>query len=691
MTREQAYERIAELTRQINEHNYRYYVLSQPVISDQDFDLLLRELQDLEKEYPDLILPDSPTQRVGGGITKEFRQAPHEYPMLSLSNTYSFEELADFDNRVRKLLEGEAHEYVCELKFDGVSISLTYENGRLIQALTRGDGFQGDDVTTNIKTIRSIPLKLQGDYPPVFTIRGEIYMTLDGFRELNEQREEDGEPLFANPRNATAGSIKMQDSALVGRRPLDCYLYFLLGDGLPFRTHYENIMKAKQWGFRISPYLVKCKTLAEVGEFIKAWEKDREKLPFDIDGIVIKVNAYDQQAKLGSTAKSPRWAIAYKYNPERVATRLLKISYQVGRTGAVTPVANLEPVLLAGTTVKRASLHNADIIGELDVREGDRVFVEKGGEIIPKIVGVDIASRPANLPPAMYITQCPECKTPLQRKEGEAIHYCPNEDGCPPQIKGRLEHFISRRAMNIESLGEGKIGLLYDKGLVRNIADLYDLTFEKLLGLEKTYPATEEQKSRKISFREKTVSNILKGLEASRSVPFDRVLYALGIRFVGETVAARLAGHFIALDNLRAASYDELIQVEEIGEKIAESIVRYFGKPENIAILGRLRAKGIQFALEGERVRRKSDLLSGKTIVATGKLLSLDRKQINQVILENGGKPAGSVSSQTDFLLAGDKPGPDKVKKARELGITIISEEEFLAMIGGGSRQGKMF
>jgi len=691
MTREQAYERIAELTRQINEHNHRYYVLSQPVISDQDFDRLLRELQDLEKENPDLILPDSPTLRVGGDITKEFRQAPHTYPMLSLSNTYSFEELTDFDNRVRKLLEGEVPEYVCELKFDGVSISLNYEQGKLMQALTRGDGMQGDDVTTNIKTIRSIPLRLHGDFPPAFTIRGEIYMTLEGFRKLNEQREEIGEPAFANPRNATSGSIKMQDSALVSRRPLACYLYFILGDNLPSRNHYENITKAKQWGFRISPYMAKCKTLAEVREFISFWEKEREKLDFDIDGIVIKVNSYDQQEKLGSTAKSPRWAIAYKYNPERVVTRLLKISYQVGRTGAVTPVANLEPVLLAGTTVKRASLHNADIIQALDVREGDRVFVEKGGEIIPKIVGVDVANRPANLPPTLYITHCPECKTLLQRKEGEAIHYCPNEDGCPPQIKGRLEHFISRRAMNIESLGEGKIGLLYDKGLVKNIADLYDLTFEKLLGLEKTYPATDEQKARRISFREKTVSNILRGLEASRTVSFDRVLYALGIRFVGETVAARLAAHFISLDNLRAASYDELIQAEEIGDKIAESIVSYFGKPGNISILDRLESKGIQFALKEDRVQRKSDHLEGKTLVATGKLVNFDRTQINLAILEHGGKPAGSVSRQTDFVLAGDKPGPDKIKKARELGVRVITEEEFLSIISAGSQQGKMF
>ncbi len=679
MTKEKAKKRIEELTRIINEHNYRYYVLAKPVISDYDFDMLLEELMKLEEQFPEFVQPDSPTKRVGGDITKEFVQREHKYQMLSLSNTYSEEELKDFDTRVKKVT-GDDVEYVCELKYDGVSISLSYKNGLLDYALTRGDGRKGDDVTANIKTIKSIPLKIHGDYPDEFIIRGEVFMPKEGFAKLNEERIEIGEEPFANPRNATAGTIKTQDSAEVAKRPLDCYLYYLFGENLPFDNHYDNLMKAREWGFKVPQYIVKCRKMDEVFDFINFWDKERDNLPFEIDGIVIKVNSYSQQRELGATAKSPRWAIAYKFKAERVETILNSVSFQVGRTGAITPVANLKPVQLAGTTVKRASLHNADIIEALDVRIGDTVYVEKGGEIIPKIVGVNLDKRPAGAERFRFIDKCPECGTPLVRKEGEALHYCPNEDGCPPQIKGRIEHFISRNAMNIDSLGEGKVEMLYDNGLVKDVADLYDLTYDKLIGLEKKIEANGDKKEKKLSFQEKTVRNILKGVEKSKEVPFDRVLYALGIRYVGRTVAQKLANHYHSIDNLMKASYDELINVDEIGDKIAESIIKFFSKEKNINIINRLKEKGVQFELKNP-LQVRSDKLAGKVIVASGKLDNFSREEIKQVIMENGGKPSSSVSKKTDFLLAGENIGPNKLAKAKELGIPIITEDEFLKMI----------
>ncbi len=679
MTKEEAKKRITELASIINKHNHRYYVLASPVISDYDFDMLLEELAKLEEQYPEFVQPDSPTKRVGGDITKNFIQRQHRYPMLSLSNTYSEAELLDFDRRVKKVT-GENVEYVCELKFDGVSISLNYINGLLNQALTRGDGVKGDDVTTNIKTIKSIPLKIHGDYPDEFVIRGEVFMPKDGFAKLNEGRIEIGEEPFANPRNATAGTLKTQDSAEVAKRPLDCYLYYLFGENLPFTNHYDNLMKAREWGFKVPQYIVKCRKMDEVFDFINEWDKERDNLPFEIDGVVIKVNSYNEQQELGATAKSPRWAIAYKFKAERVETILNSVSFQVGRTGAITPVANLKPVQLAGTIVRRASLHNADIIEALDVRIGDTVYVEKGGEIIPKIISVNFDKRPSGLQKLSFINRCPECETSLIRKEGEANHYCPNENGCPPQIKGRIEHFISRNAMNIDSLGEGKVEMLYDNGLVKNVADLYGLTFDNLIGLEKVIEVTEDKKEKKLSFQEKTVKNILSGIEASKQVEFDRVLFGLGIRYVGRTVAKKLVNHYHTIERLENASFEELILVDEIGERIAGSIIEFFSQEENIKIIERLKENGIQFELKNPLVI-KSDKLVNKTIVASGKLANFSRDEIKQVILENGGKPASSVSKKTDFLLAGENIGPNKLAKAKELGIHIITEDEFVKMI----------
>ncbi len=679
MTKEEAKKRITELANIINKHNHRYYVLASPVISDYNFDMLLEELTILEEQYPEFVQPDSPTKRVGGDITKNFIQRQHKYQMLSLSNTYSEAELLDFDRRVKKVT-GENVEYVCELKFDGVSISLTYINGLLNQALTRGDGVKGDDVTANIKTIKSIPLKIQGDYPDEFVIRGEIFMPKDGFAKLNEGRLEIGEEPFANPRNATAGTLKTQDSAEVAKRPLDCYLYYLFGEKLPFSNHYYSLMKAREWGFKVPQYIVKCRKMDEVFDFINEWDKERNNLPFEIDGVVIKVNSYNEQQELGATAKSPRWAIAYKFKAERVETILNSVSFQVGRTGAITPVANLKPVQLAGTTVKRASLHNADIIEALDVRIGDTVYVEKGGEIIPKIVSVNFNKRPSGLQKLDFINRCPECETLLVRKDGEANHYCPNEDGCPPQIKGRIEHFISRNAMNIDSLGEGKVEMLYDNGLVKDVADLYGLTFDKLIGLEKVIEATEDKKVKKLSFQEKTANNILTGIDASKQVEFDRVLFGLGIRYVGRTVAKKLVNHYHTIERLENASFEELILVDEIGERIAGSIIDFFSHEKNIKIIERLKDNGIQFELKNPLVV-KSDKLANKTIVASGKLENFSRDEIKQVILENGGKPASSVSKKTDFLLAGENIGPNKLAKAKELGILIITEDEFVKMI----------
>ncbi len=679
MNEQEAKTRIGQLTRELQQHNYNYYVLAKPTISDYDFDLLLKELEALEKQFPQYRLPDSPTLRVGGDITKEFKTVKHRYPMMSLSNSYSEEEIREFINRVTKAV-GNDIEFVCELKYDGVAISLTYENGVLVQAVTRGDGVRGDDVTNNIKTIKTIPLRLQGNYPKELEVRGEIFMPHEGFNRLNNEREEIGDAPFANPRNATAGSIKMQDPKEVAKRPLDCIIYYVPQELPGIETHYDAIRYVGSLGIKTSNNIALCRKEEEIFEFINDWNIGREHLPYDIDGIVIKVNNLTLQKKLGYTAKSPRWAIAYKFKAERAETLLTSIDYQVGRTGAVTPVANLQPVQLAGTVVKRASLHNADIIAQLDVRIGDTVYVEKGGEIIPKIVGVNLDKRPADAEPVQFIDHCPECNTPLVRKEGEAAHYCPNEDSCPPQIKGKLEHFISRKAMNIDSLGEGKIEILFDNGLVKNVADLYYLSYNQLFGLEKTIPAEENKKEKKISFQEKTVQNILKGIDNSLAVPFPRVLYALGIRYVGETVAKKLAAYFKSIDKLQQATYDELIMVDEIGEKIAESVIQWFKKPEHLEIIRRLKEKGVQMELT-EETTNVSNTLKGKSFVVSGVFERHSRQEIKDLIEQHGGKNTGSVSSKTDYLLAGSNMGPAKKEKADKLGIAIISEDDFEEMI----------
>ena len=680
MTESEAKKRIEQLTKELNEHNYNYYVLARPTISDYEFDQMMKELEQLEKEYPQYVLPDTPTQRVGGEPTKEFKTVVHRYPFLSLANTYSEQEVRDFDQRVRKTV-GNDVEYVCELKYDGVAIGLTYTNGYLTQAVTRGDGNRGDDVTNNVKTIRTIPLRLRNGYPPELEIRGEIYFPIKAFEKLNAEREEIGEPPFANPRNSASGTLKMQDPAEVARRPLDCFMYYIPSEQNLTKTHYESLKLAEKLGFKVSKNIAVCKTIDEIFEFINDWDKGRHHLEYEIDGIVIKVNSIEQQQALGYTAKNPRWAIAYKFKAEQAETILESISYQVGRTGAITPVANLKPVQLAGTTVKRASLHNADIIAQLDVRVGDHVYVEKGGEIIPKIVGVNLTKRKPGTPPTRFIEYCPECGTKLIRKEGEAAHYCPNEDHCPPQIKGKLEHFISRKAMNIDSLGEGKIEVLYDNKLVSNPADLYDLSYEDLYGLEKVIPAEEGKKEKKISFRKKTVENILKGIEQSLNVPFPRVLYAIGIRYVGETVAKKLALHFKSMDALMKASFDELTGVEEIGEKIAESVIEYVAKPEHIEMINRLKEKGIQMEIREEE-KPKADVLEGKKFVVSGVFDNYSRDEIKRLIEIYGGKNVSSISSKTDYVLAGHNMGPQKKQKAEELGIPIISEEDFEKMIG---------
>lgn len=681
MTFEKARDLVDQLTKELNEHNFRYYVLAQPLISDYDFDMKMKQLEQLEKQYPDLAFSDSPTQRVGGAITKEFKQVRHEYPMLSLGNTYSEQEIIDFVTRVKKLIP-EKVEYVCELKYDGVAIGLRYENGRLVSGITRGDGEQGDDVTTNIKTIRSIPLRLRADgYPEKFEIRGEVMMTRDVFDQINEERVEIGEQPFANPRNAAAGSLKMQDSAEVAKRSLDCFLYYLVGDRLPINNHYDSLRECRRWGFKIPNYIAKCSSVEDIFDFIQYWNTARRDLNFDIDGVVIKVNSYEQQQALGFTAKSPRWAIAYKFEAESAATELLSIDYQVGRTGAITPVANLAPVTLAGTTVKRASLHNADIIEKLDIRVGDVVFVEKGGDIIPKITGVDFNRRPKSSQTTEFIRQCPECGATLIRNEGEAAHYCPNDSGCPPQIKGRLEHFISRKAMNIESLGEGRIEILYENDLVKSISDFYYLSNESLLGLEKIFPADGEKKERRVSFREKTVENIMTGIENSKQVPFQRVLYALGIRYVGETVARKLAAHFGNIDALIMANIETLTSVPEIGERIAGSITDYFSKPENIRIIAKLKDAGIQMKTIQAEEPIADGKLVGLSFVVSGVFQNFSREGIKQVISEQGGRVLSAVSANTSFLVAGDKMGPAKIRRAEAIGVKIISEAEFMDMI----------
>jgi DNA ligase (NAD+) len=680
MDKEVAKASINKLVAEINDHNYRYYVLAEPIISDFDFDMLLEKLSALEKEFPEFLLPDSPSQRVGGTITSEFASARHTYPMLSLSNTYSEGELREFDERVRKLIDG-VYEYICELKFDGLSISLTYENGLLTRALTRGDGERGDDVTANIRTIRSIPLRLQGSgFPGLFEVRGEIILPRPGFDKMNLERIEIGENPFANPRNAAAGSLKLQDSAEVARRPLDGYMYYALGEELSFSTHQQSLQTLAAWGFKISDKTALCSTIDEVLAFIHKMGRERDKLSFDIDGIVIKVNSLEQQQALGFTAKSPRWAIAYKYKAEQVTSQLLSIDYQVGRTGVVTPVANLKPVQLAGTVVKRASLHNADIIAKLDVRIGDQVFVEKGGEIIPKIVGVDLSKRDLFSEPVIFIESCPECGTKLERQEGEAANICPNEDHCPPQIKGKLEHFIHRKAMNIDSLGEGKIEILYDNQLVRDVADLYDLTYESILNKEKVFK-NPDGKDKKLSFKEKTAENIIKGINASKTAPFEKVLFAIGIRYVGETVARKLAMHFKNIDAIIAADEEQLKVAENIGETVAGSIYRFFRKPENLVLIGKLKAAGLNMVAE-KQAELLSSSLSGKSIVVSGSFgSSKRRKELEEMVAMHGAKLSGGVTSKTDFVVAGENMGPEKRQKAMNLQIPVISEGEFLEML----------
>jgi DNA ligase (NAD+) len=670
MTKAETEKRIAELKEQLNDHNYRYYVLAQPVISDYEFDNLLEELINLEKEHPEFLTPDSPSQRVGGTVTREFRTVKHKYPMLSLGNTYSEEELREFEERVIKLLPGEKIEFVCELKFDGVAIGLTYHKGKLVQALTRGDGVQGDDVTSNVKTIRSIPLKLHGNnWPQDFEVRGEIIMTRPVFNKLNEERADLGESLMANPRNAAAGTLKLQDSAEVARRKLDCLLYSLYGEKLEFATHEESLQAAYSWGFKISEHRKVCRSIPEVMDFIHHWDAARSELPFDIDGVVVKVNDYRQQEELGFTAKSPRWAIAYKYKAQSASTRLNEVTFQVGRTGAITPVANLEPVLLAGTTVKRASLHNADQIEKLGLHEGDTVYVEKGGEIIPKITGVDLSKRKPHSRVIHFIENCPECGAELGRLEGEAQHYCPNDKTCPPQIKGRIEHFTSRKAMNIEGLGSETIDLLVSNGMLKDIADIYELQPGSLAGLERMGQKTEQ--------------NILDGIEASKQVPFERVLFAIGIRYVGDTVARKLARHFTTLEAIRAASTETLKAAPEIGDKIAETVYQWFREPENLKLVNRLNMAGLQLQLsEADMPVTLGDQLEGKTLVVTGTFVRFSRDEIKSLIEQYGGKNGSSVSKKTDYLVVGSDSGPSKLEKATSMGVKVISEDEFLGLIG---------
>ncbi len=658
---------IESLRRELEQHNYNYYVLSAPTISDFEFDAKLRELQELEAAYPEFFDPNSPTQRVGSDIASGFEQVAHVYPMLSLGNTYSEGEVQDFYERVRKSLN-EDFELVCELKYDGTSISLTYEEGVLVRAVTRGDGEKGDDVTANVKTIRSIPLRLRGNYPDKFEIRGEILMPWAVFDELNKEREAQEEQLFANPRNAASGTLKLQNSAVVASRKLDAFFYYLLGESLPCENHYDNLQAAHSWGFKISTAIKVCKNLQEVFEFINYWDIERKNLPVATDGIVIKVNSLNQQKNLGFTAKSPRWAIAYKFQAEKAVTRLNSVSYQVGRTGAVTPVANLDPVQLSGTTVKRASLHNADIIESLDLHIGDMVFVEKGGEIIPKITAVDKDARVLIGEKVEFIKNCPECGAALVRYDGEAAHYCPNENACPPQIKGKMEHFVSRKAMNIDGLGSETINLLYENNLLNNIADIYELKVADLARLER--------------LGNKSALNIKTACEKSKEVPFERVVFALGIRFVGETVAKKLAFAFKNIEALESATYDELIAVDEIGDRIAQSVMRYFAEERNIKMLTRLKSFGLQMSLSEEKLQVAGDALKGLSIVISGTFAHHSRDEYKTLIEQHGGKNVGSVSSKTSFILAGENMGPEKLKKAQSLGVKLVNEDEFLTMLG---------
>ncbi len=660
-------QQITDLRNELHKHNYKYYVLNAPEISDEQFDLLMHTLEALEAKHPECFDPNSPTQRVGSDVNSEFSQVEHRYPMLSLANTYNEQEVADFYNSIKKLLNGEAFEICCELKYDGLSISLLYENGKLIRAITRGDGVRGDDVTANVKTIKSIPLVLQGDdYPDVFEMRGEILMPWKVFEKLNKERELAEEPLFANPRNAASGTLKSLKSSLVAKRSLDAYLYYMLGEELPSATHYENLEKAKTWGFKIGEGIKKVKTLQEIYDFIAYWDTERKNLPVATDGIVLKVNAIEQQKQLGYTAKSPRWAIAYKFKAERELTQLESVSYQIGRTGAVTPVANMSPVQLAGTIVKRATLNNADFITSLDLHINDYVYVEKGGEIIPKIVGVDATKRSLNATPIHFIDKCPECGTPLIRYEGEAAYYCPNEDGCSPQIKGKIEHFISRKAMNIDSLGPETIDEYYRKGLITNIASLYSLRLEDINDGGK---------------RNKSAQKVIQAIEKSKAVPFERVLFALGIRFVGETSARLIARKFTSIEMLKNATIEQLMQVDGVGEVIAQSIKAYFSNEKNVEIVSQLEAMGVQMAIKKDETQPTSTLLQDLSIVISGVFTHHSRDEYKAIIEQHGGKNVGSISSKTSFILAGDNMGPSKLQKAEKLGIKIVNEEEFLSML----------
>nr|WP_109830772.1 NAD-dependent DNA ligase LigA [Reichenbachiella versicolor] len=668
MTKDQAIDEIESLSRQIEYHNQLYYQESRTEISDFDFDQLLHRLIKLEEQFPELKKADSPSQRVGGAITKKFDTVVHKYPMLSLGNTYSEEELSDFDERVAKGLEGEQYEYFCEMKFDGVAISLTYEKGILVRAVTRGDGTQGDDVTANAKTIRTIPLSLgEGDYPEEFEVRGEVFMPNQVFQELNAQKEAAGEEKLANPRNTASGTMKMQDSSIVASRKLDCYLYYLLGDKVQYESHEQSIEALERWGFNVSKSYSKCATIEQVQNYIKEWDQKRHELPVETDGAVIKVNSLKQQKRLGFTAKSPRWAISYKYKAESAITRLNNIIYQVGRTGSITPVAELEPVLLAGTTVKRASLHNANEIERLDLHVGDLVSVEKGGEIIPKITGVQMDQRLSEAEKFEFIHECPECGTELIRIEGEANHYCPNDIGCPPQITGRIEHFIHRKAMNIDSMGEQTIKLLHDKGFLNNIADLYDLKVDQVLSLE--------------GFKELSANNLINGIEASKSVPFEQVLFGMGIRFVGRTVAEKLALHYKNIDSLMEATHEQLVEVSEIGDRIATSVTGYFSEESNRVLVERLKAAGLQFSIDEAKLENMSDVLVGNTFVISGVFEKYGRDELKQLIKDNGGKVVSSISGKLSYLVAGDKMGPAKLEKAQKLSVAIISEVELEEML----------
>ncbi len=667
MEPENAKQRIQQLVDELNRHNHLYYVLSSPAISDFEYDKLLKELEQLEQQFPSLVDPYSPTQRVGSDLTGEFVQVKHKYQMLSLANTYSPEELTDFDARVRKVIDS-GLEYVCELKYDGVAIGITYRNGVLAQAVTRGDGTVGDDVTANVRTIKSIPIKLHGDdFPAEFEIRGEIVMPRNVFDSINKQREVDGDAPFANPRNAASGTLKLLDPTVVASRKLDCYLYYVLGENLPYESHYQNLFKAREWGFKVPDTIHLATSINKVLDFINDWETKRHSLLFDTDGVVVKVNSLKQQKALGFTAKTPRWAIAYKYKAEQAATELLSIDFQVGRTGAITPVANLMPVQLAGTTVKRASLHNADQIALLDIRVGDMVLVEKGGEIIPKIVGVDTSKRPQEAIPFEFITVCPECGAALVRPEGEAKHYCPNDTGCPPQIKGRIEHFISRKALNIDGLGEETVELLYSKGLIHDVADLYTLSKEQLLELDR--------------FAQKSADNAIASIKKSLEIPFPRVLFGIGIRYVGETTAKKLAQHFESLEAIMNATTDDLLAVDEVGERIAASIKEFFSIPKNRDIVSRLREFGLQLQVDKSQFEALSTKLDGMNVVISGSFSSISREELKELIAKHGGNNQSAVSGNTTMLVAGDKIGPAKLDKARKLGVRIVSEEEFFKLI----------